>query len=130
MQKVQKYQWYVEDFMLWIEDCKVKMFDLRVILDLVQLEFSFLRLKVMLSEVEKRRFLLEILNSVVDILINFLETDEDDIRDEKVRINQNMDFIIEELQVKIGLFEEMIQRFKEFQESFKNIEKKVEGVKY
>lgn len=130
MQKVQKYQWYVEDFMLWIEDCKVKMFDLRVILDLVQLEFSFLRLKVMLSEVEKRRFLLEILNSVVDILINFLETDEDDIRDEKVGINQNMDFIIEELQVKIGLFEEMIQRFKEFQESFKNIEKKVEGVKY
>lgn len=84
----------------------------------------------MLSEVEKCCFLLEILNSVVDILINFLEVDEDGIWDEKVGINQNMDVIIEELQVKIGLFEEMIQRFKEFQESFKNIEKKVEGVKY
>lgn len=84
----------------------------------------------MLNEVEKRRFLLEILNSVVDILINFLEIDEDEIRDEKVGFNQNMDVIIEELQVKTSFLEEMIQRFKEFQESFKNIEKKVEGVKY
>ncbi|XP_026964809.1 microtubule-actin cross-linking factor 1 isoform X4 [Sagmatias obliquidens] len=130
LQKAQKYQWHVEDLVPWIEDCKVKMSDLRVTLDPVQLESNLLRSKAMLSEVEKRRSLLEILNSAADILINSSETDEDDIRDEKAGINQNMDSITEELQAKTGSLEEMTQRLKEFQESFKNIEKKVEGAKH
>ncbi|XP_042805008.1 microtubule-actin cross-linking factor 1 [Panthera leo] len=130
MQKAQKYQWHVEDLVPWIEDCKAKMSDLQVTLDPVQLESNLLRSKAMLSEVEKRRSLLEILNSAADILINSSETDEDDIRDEKAGINQNMDSITEELQAKTGSLEEMTQRLKEFQESFKNIEKKVEGAKH
>ncbi|XP_069934821.1 microtubule-actin cross-linking factor 1 isoform X35 [Oryctolagus cuniculus] len=130
MQKAQKYQWHVEDLVPWIEDCKAKMSELRITLDPVQLESSLLRSKAMLSEVEKRRSLLEILNSAADILINSSETDEDDIRDEKTGINQNMDAITEELQAKTGSLEEMTQRLKEFQESFKNIEKKVEGAKH
>ncbi|VTJ52345.1 Hypothetical predicted protein [Marmota monax] len=130
MQKAQKYQWHVEDLVPWIEDCKAKMSELQVTLDPVQLESSLLRAKAMLSEVEKRRSLLEILNSAADILINFSETDEDGIRDEKAEINQNMDAITEELQAKTGLLEEMTQRLKEFQESFKNIERKVEGAKH
>ncbi|OWK04762.1 MACF1, partial [Cervus elaphus hippelaphus] len=130
LQKAQKYQWHVEDLVPWIEDCKAKMSDLRVTLDPVQLESHLLRSKAMLSEVEKRRSLLEILNSAADILINSSETDEDDIRDEKAGINQNMDSITEELQAKTGSLEEMTQRLKEFQESFKNIEKKVEGAKH
>lgn len=71
----------------------------------MQLESHLLRSKAMLSEVEKRRSLLEILNSAADILINS-ETDEDDIRDEKAGINQNMDSITEELQAKTGSLEE------------------------
>ncbi|KAJ1063908.1 hypothetical protein K5549_009220 [Capra hircus] len=130
LQKAQKYQWHVEDLVPWIEDCKAKMSDLQVTLDPVQLESHLLRSKAMLSEVEKRRSLLEILNSAADILINSSETDEDDIRDEKAGINQNMDSITEELQAKTGSLEEMTQRLKEFQESFKNIEKKVEGAKH
>ncbi|XP_034505673.1 microtubule-actin cross-linking factor 1 isoform X15 [Ailuropoda melanoleuca] len=130
LQKAQKYQWHVQDLVPWIEDCKAKMSDLQVTLDPVQLESSLLRSKAMLSEVEKRRSLLEILNSAADILINSSETDEDDIRDEKAGINQNMDSITEELQAKTGSLEEMTQRLKEFQESFKNIEKRVEGAKH
>ncbi|XP_074190545.1 microtubule-actin cross-linking factor 1 isoform X19 [Rhinolophus sinicus] len=130
LQKAQKYQWHVGDLVPWIEDCKAKMSDLRVTLDPVQLESSLLRAKAMLTEVEKRRALLEILNNAADILINSSETDEDGIRDEKAGINQNVDSVTEELQAKTGSLEEMTQRLKEFQESFKNIEKKVEGAKH
>ncbi|XP_075410315.1 microtubule-actin cross-linking factor 1 isoform X1 [Tenrec ecaudatus] len=130
LQKAQKYHWHVENLMPWIEDCKAKMSDLRVTLDPVQLESSLLRSKAMLSEVEKHRPLLELLNSAADILINSSETGEDDIRDEKAGINQSMDTITEELQARTGSLEEMAQRLKEFQESFKNIEKKVEGAKH
>ncbi|XP_056651159.1 microtubule-actin cross-linking factor 1 isoform X5 [Monodelphis domestica] len=130
LQKAQKYQWHVEDLIPWIEDCKAKMSDLQVTLDPVQLEAHLLRSKAMLTDVEKRRSLLEMLNSTADILINSSQTDEDDIRDEKAGINQNMDAITEELQAKTESLEEMTQRLKEFQDSYKNIEKKLDGTKH
>ncbi|NXT43937.1 MACF1 factor, partial [Pelecanoides urinatrix] len=130
LQKAQKYQRHTEDLLPWVEDCKAKMSELEVTLDPVQLEAALLRSKAMLSDVEKRRSLLEMLNSAADILIDASQTDEDDIRDEKAGINQKMDAITEELQAKTGSIEEMSQRLKEFQESFKNIEKKLEGAKH
>ncbi|NXE28098.1 MACF1 factor, partial [Ardeotis kori] len=130
LQKAQKYQRHMEDLLPWVEDCKAKMSELEVTLDPVQLEATLLRSKAMLSDVEKRRSLLEMLNSAADILIDASQTDEDDIRDEKAGINQKMDAITEELQAKTGSIEEMSQRLKEFQESFKNIEKKLEGAKH
>ncbi|NWS76469.1 MACF1 factor, partial [Crotophaga sulcirostris] len=130
LQKAQKYQRHTEDLLPWVEDCKAKMSELEVTLDPVQLEATLLRSKAMLSDVEKRRSLLEMLNSAADILIDASQADEDDIRDEKAGINQKMDAITEELQAKTGSIEEMSQRLKEFQESFKNIEKKLEGAKH
>ncbi|NWX11607.1 MACF1 factor, partial [Aegotheles bennettii] len=130
LQKAQKYQRHTEDLLPWVEDCKAKVSELEVTLDPVQLEATLLRSKAMLSDVEKRRSLLEMLNSAADILIDASQTDEDDIRDEKAGINQKMDAITEELQAKTGSIEEMSQRLKEFQESFKNIEKKLEGAKH
>ncbi|NXA69735.1 MACF1 factor, partial [Mohoua ochrocephala] len=130
LQKAQKYQRHAEDLLPWVEDCKARMAELEVTLDPVQLEATLLRSKAMLSDVEKRRSLLEMLNSAADILIDASQADEDDIRDEKAGINQRMDAITEELQTKTGSIEEMSQRLKEFQESFKNIEKKLEGAKH
>ncbi|KYO25812.1 hypothetical protein Y1Q_0023620 [Alligator mississippiensis] len=130
LQKAQKYQRHTEDLLPWVEDCKAKMAELEVTLDPVQLEATLLRSKALLGDVEKRRSLLEMLNSAADILIDASQTDEDDIRDEKAGINQKMDIITEELQAKTGSIEEMSQRLKEFQESFKNIEKKLEGAKH
>ncbi|XP_062486951.1 microtubule-actin cross-linking factor 1 isoform X14 [Pezoporus occidentalis] len=130
LQKAQKYQRHAEDLLPWVEDCKAKVMELEVTLDPVQLEATLLRSKAMLSDVEKRRSLLEMLNSAADILIDASQADEDDIRDEKAGINHKMDAITEELQAKTGSIEEMSQRLKEFQESFKNIEKKLEGAKH
>ncbi|XP_050788123.1 microtubule-actin cross-linking factor 1 isoform X6 [Gopherus flavomarginatus] len=130
LQKAQKYQRHMEDLLPWVEDCRVKMSELDVTLDPVQLEAALLRSKAMLSDVEKRRSLLEMLNSAADILIDACQTDEDEVRDEKAGIDQKMDAITEELQAKTGCIEEMSQRLKEFQENFKNIEKKLEGAKH
>ncbi|XP_068015304.1 microtubule-actin cross-linking factor 1 isoform X14 [Melanerpes formicivorus] len=130
LQKAQKYQRHAEDLLPWVEDCKAKVSELEVTLDPVQLEATLLRSKAMLSDVEKRRSLLEMLNSAADILIDAAQTHEEDVRDEKAAINQKMDAITEELQAKTASIEEMSQRLKEFQESFKNIEKKLEGAKH
>uniref|UniRef100_A0A8C9FYF4 EF-hand domain-containing protein n=1 Tax=Pavo cristatus TaxID=9049 RepID=A0A8C9FYF4_PAVCR len=130
LQKAHKYQRHTEDLLPWVEDCKAKMSELEVTLDPVQLEATLLRSRALLSDVEKRRSVLEMLNSAADVLIDASQSDEDDIRDEKAAINQEMDAITEELQAKTGSIDEMSQRLKEFQESFKNIEKKLEGAKH
>ncbi|NXX38340.1 MACF1 factor, partial [Tricholaema leucomelas] len=130
LQKAQKYQRHAEDLLPWVEDCKAKVAELEVTLDPVQLEATLLRSKAMLSDVEKRRSLLEMLNGAADVLIDACQSEEEDIRDEKAAINQKMDAITEELQAKTGSIEEMSQRLREFQESFKNIEKKLEGAKH
>ncbi|XP_021231062.1 microtubule-actin cross-linking factor 1 isoform X4 [Numida meleagris] len=130
LQKAHKYQRHTEDLLPWVEDCKAKMSELEVTLDPVQLEAVLLRSRALLSDVEKRRSLLEVLNSAADVLIDASQADEDDIRDEKAAINQKMDAITEELQAKTGSIDEMSQRLKEFQESFKNIDKKLEGAKH
>ncbi|XP_072211796.1 microtubule-actin cross-linking factor 1 isoform X4 [Excalfactoria chinensis] len=130
LQKAHKYQRHMEDLLPWVEDCKAKMSELEVTLDPVQLEATLLRSRALLGDVEKRRSVLEMLNSAADVLIDASQSDEDDIRDEKAAINQEMDAITEELQAKTGSIDEMSQRLKEFQESFKNIEKKLEGAKH
>uniref|UniRef100_A0A8C5JDR1 Microtubule actin crosslinking factor 1 n=1 Tax=Junco hyemalis TaxID=40217 RepID=A0A8C5JDR1_JUNHY len=130
LQKAQKYQRHADDLLPWVEECRARMAELEVTLDPVQLEATLLRSKAMLSDVEKRRSLLEMLNSAADILTDASQADEDGIRDEKAAINHKMDAITEELQTKTGSIEEMSQRLKEFQESFKNIEKKLEGAKH
>uniref|UniRef100_A0A669PL31 Microtubule actin crosslinking factor 1 n=1 Tax=Phasianus colchicus TaxID=9054 RepID=A0A669PL31_PHACC len=130
LQKAHKYQRHAEDLLPWVEDCKAKMSELEVTLDPVQLEATLLRSRALLGDVEKRRSVLEMLNSAADILIDASQSDEDDIRDEKAAINQEMDAITEELQAKTGSIDEMSQRLKEFQESFKNVEKKLEGAKH
>ncbi|XP_065600701.1 microtubule-actin cross-linking factor 1 isoform X5 [Cyrtonyx montezumae] len=130
LQKAHKYQRHAEDLLPWVEDCKAKMSELEVTLDPVQLEAALLRSRALLSDVEKRRLLLEMLNSAADILIDASQADEDDVRDEKAAINQRMDAITEELQAKTGSIDEMSQRLREFQESFKNVEKKLEGAKH
>ncbi|NXD11445.1 MACF1 factor, partial [Nothocercus nigrocapillus] len=129
LQKAQKFQQLMEDLVPWVEDCKAEMSQLEVTLDPVQLEATLLKSKALASDLEKHRALLEMLNSTADNLIDVSEADEDDVRDEKAGINQKMDAITEELQAKTGSIEEMSQRLKEFHESHKNIEKKLEETK-
>nr|XP_014343669.1 PREDICTED: microtubule-actin cross-linking factor 1 [Latimeria chalumnae] len=129
MQKAQKYKQHVEELLPWIENCEAKVDELEVTIDSSQLEASLLEAKSLQHDAEKRRSLLEMLNSAADILIDASQLDEDDIRDEKAGINQRMDTITEQLQAKTDSIEEMSQRLREFQENLKNIEKKLEGAK-
>uniref|UniRef100_F6YYH0 Microtubule actin crosslinking factor 1 n=1 Tax=Ornithorhynchus anatinus TaxID=9258 RepID=F6YYH0_ORNAN len=130
LQKAQKYRWYVEDLVPWIEDCKGKMSGLQVTLDPAQLEATLLRAKGLLSDVEKRRSLLELLNGAADLLLDSAQADEDDVRDEKAALERTVDAVTEELRAKTGSLEEMAQRLREFQESVQTVEKKLDGARH
>nr|XP_033809536.1 microtubule-actin cross-linking factor 1 isoform X12 [Geotrypetes seraphini] len=130
LQKAQKYKQHVEDLLPWVENCKVRVAELKVSFDPVQLEAAFLKAKALQNDVEKRGFLVEKMNSAADTLAEVSETDDCEIREEKARLNQDVDAIVKELHIKVGSIEELSQKLKEFRESLQNIEKKLEGTQH
>ncbi|XP_075460611.1 microtubule-actin cross-linking factor 1 isoform X5 [Ascaphus truei] len=130
LQKAQKYGRHVEDLVPWMEDCGAQMTGMEVTLDPVQLEALLLRAKALQSDIDKKRSLLEMMNSAADLLIDAAEVDDSDILEEKAKINQTVDRITEQLHVKAGSIEEMSLRLKELKDSFKNINKKLDGAKH
>ncbi|KAE8624642.1 hypothetical protein XENTR_v10006010 [Xenopus tropicalis] len=130
LQKAQKYVRHVEDMVPWLEDCEIHMKEMEITLDPVQLEAQLLRAKALQTDIDKKRSLLEMMNSAADLLIEAAEIDDRDILEERAKINQRIDAITEELHNKSGSFEEMSLRLKELKDSFSNIDKKMEGAKH
>ncbi|KAM4795882.1 microtubule-actin cross-linking factor 1 [Rhinophrynus dorsalis] len=130
LQKAQKYGRHVEDLVPWLKDCEAHMKAMEVSLDPVQLEAQLLRAKALQKDIDKKRALLEMMNSAADHLIEAAEVDDRDILEERAQITQRMDSVTEQLNTKIGSIEEMSLRLKELKDSFKNIDKKLEGAKH
>ncbi|XP_073471424.1 microtubule-actin cross-linking factor 1 isoform X15 [Aquarana catesbeiana] len=130
LQKAQKFGRHVEDLVPWLEDCETQMKEMEVTIDPVQLEAQLLRAKVLESEIDKKRSLVEMMNSTADLLIESAEVDDQEILEERARLNQKMDSITEQLHIKAESIEEMSLRLKELNDSFKNIDKKLDGAKH
>lgn len=130
LQKAQKFGRHVEDLVPWLEDCETQMKGMEVTIDPVQLEAQLLRAKVLESEIDKKRSLVEMMNSTADLLIEATEVDDQEILEERARLNQKMDSITEQLHIKAESIEEMSLRLKELNDSFKNIDKKLDVAKH
>ncbi|XP_063311802.1 microtubule-actin cross-linking factor 1 isoform X18 [Pelobates fuscus] len=130
LQKAQKYGRNVEDLVPWLEDCEAQVIKMEVSLDPVQLEAQLLRAKALQSDTDKKRSLLDILNNSADLLTEAAEVDDSEILEQKAVINQRMDNITEQLHNKSESIEEMSVRLKELKDTFKNVEKKLEGAKH
>uniref|UniRef100_A0A8C5PE50 Microtubule actin crosslinking factor 1 n=1 Tax=Leptobrachium leishanense TaxID=445787 RepID=A0A8C5PE50_9ANUR len=130
LQKAQKYGRHVEDLVPWVEDCEAQVKEMKVTLDPVQLEAQLLRAKALQSDTDKKRSLLEIMNSSADLLIEAAEVDDSEILEQKALINQRVDSITEQLHNKTESIEEMSLRLKELKDTFKNVDKKLESAKH
>lgn len=130
LHKAQKYKRHVEDLVPCLEDCENQLKEMQVTLDPMHLDAQLLRAKVLQSEIDKKRSLLEMMNSTADLLTEAAEVDDQEILEEKAQLNQRMDSVTEQLHVKAGSIEEMSLRLKEFNDSFRNIDKKLEGAKH
>ncbi|XP_066430119.1 microtubule-actin cross-linking factor 1 isoform X14 [Eleutherodactylus coqui] len=130
LHKAQKYKRHVEDLVPCLEDFENQLKEMQVTLDPMQLDAQLLRAKVLQNEMDKKRSLLEMINSTADLLIEAAEVDDQEILEEKAQLNHRMDSVAEQLQVKAGSIEEMSLRLKELNDSFKNIDKKLEGAKH
>ncbi|XP_075709202.1 microtubule-actin cross-linking factor 1-like isoform X13 [Rhinoderma darwinii] len=130
LNKAQKYKRHVEDLVPCLEDCENQLKEMQVTLDPMRLDGQLLRAKVLQSEIDKKRPLLEMMNSTADLLTEAAEVDDQEILEEKAQLNQRMDSVTEQLHVKAGSIEEMSLRLKELNDSFKTIDKKLEGAKH
>ncbi|XP_040280539.1 microtubule-actin cross-linking factor 1 isoform X5 [Bufo bufo] len=130
LHKAQKYKRHVEDLVPCLDDCENQLKEMQVTLDPMQLDAQLLRAKVLQSEIDKKHSLLEMMNTTADLLTEAAEVDDQEILEEKAELNQRMDSVTEQLHDKAGSIEEMSLRLKELNDSFKNIDKKLEGAKH
>ncbi|XP_044142353.1 LOW QUALITY PROTEIN: microtubule-actin cross-linking factor 1-like [Bufo gargarizans] len=130
LHKAQKYKRHVEDLVPCLDDCENQLKEMQVTLDPMQLDAQLIRAKVLQSEIDKKHSLLEMMNTTADLLTEAAEVDDQEILEEKAELNQRMDSVTEQLHDKAGSIEEMSLRLKELNDSFKNIDKKLEGAKH
>ncbi|KAM8975105.1 microtubule-actin cross-linking factor 1 [Pelodytes ibericus] len=130
LQKAQKFGRHVEDLVPWLEDCEAQMKGMEVTLDTVQLEAQLLRANALQNDTDKKRSLLEIMNSSADLLVEVAEVDDGEILEQKAQINHRVDSITEQLHIKAESIEEMSIRLRELKDTFKNVDKKLEGAKH
>ncbi|XP_063810180.1 microtubule-actin cross-linking factor 1 isoform X5 [Pseudophryne corroboree] len=130
LNKAQKFTRHVEGLLPCLEDCETQLKEMEVTLDSEQLEAQLLRGKVLQSEIDKKRSLLEMMNSTADLLVAAAEVDDQEILEKKAQLNQRMDSITEQLHAKTESIEEMSLRLKDLNDSFRNIDKKLEGAKH
>ncbi|XP_069751837.1 microtubule-actin cross-linking factor 1 isoform X14 [Narcine bancroftii] len=129
IQKAQKYKCYKEDLLQWLKECEIKVEDLEITINPAQLISSLTNAKDLQHDVEKHRSLREMMNTVADIFVDSCQVDKEDIMCEKGCVNERIDLVTQNLQAKSKSIEEMAQRLKEFQDSLKSIQVKLDGAK-
>ncbi|XP_078504101.1 dystonin isoform X2 [Lissotriton helveticus] len=115
-QKALVYREHLESLKPCLEECGNKLSEIKVYIDLKELENSIGQVKSLEKNVDKQRRVVENLNSAAETLVNACETDTDEIREETAGLNQQMESIAEQVHSKRDSLENMAQRLKEFHE--------------
>ncbi|XP_061410237.1 microtubule-actin cross-linking factor 1-like isoform X2 [Lethenteron reissneri] len=127
LKKAQHYKQLADELRPWVEDSEGKLTAIdKVSIDQTEVDRQLAGGKAMRQDVERRHSMLEALNTAADNLIDSCQVDEEMIRDEKAELNQRMDNLTENVLLRVEGLEEMAQRLKEFHDSQKDIQKKLD----
>ncbi|XP_078712015.1 microtubule-actin cross-linking factor 1-like isoform X5 [Lampetra fluviatilis] len=127
LKKAQHYKQLADELRPWVEDSEGKLTAIdKVSIDQTEVDRQLAGGKAMRQDVQRRHSMLEALNTAADNFIDSCQVDEEMIRDEKAELNQRMDNLTENVLLRVEGLEEMAQRLKEFHDSQKDIQKKLD----
>ncbi|NXU54828.1 DYST protein, partial [Turnix velox] len=129
LEKALKYKQHVENLQPWIEKCQSNLSELKVGINLVEIENSIVQVKALQKDLDKHHGMVELLNNTAESLLSVSQTDKVIVQEETKVLNQKVNVITEQLHKKRQYLENMAQRLKEFQESSREIEKRVKSTK-
>ncbi|XP_045082277.1 microtubule-actin cross-linking factor 1-like isoform X11 [Coregonus clupeaformis] len=128
--KAESYQQHRAELTPWVAECEEREADIQPSLDPVALDEALQKARQLGLDLERRRPLLEALNTAADQLLEHCRVGEEDVRDEKAQLNRRVDGLAENLQNRVSQLEELAGRLKEFEDGRQAVERRLEAARH
>lgn len=130
LSRAELYQQHRNELVPWIAECEEKEAEINPSLDAAVLDDSLQKARQLSLDLDRRRPLLESLNTAADLLLEQSCTGEEEVRDEKAQLNRRVDGLSERLQGRTAQLEELGSRLKEFEDGRQAVERRLEAARH
>ncbi|KAM4630179.1 microtubule-actin cross-linking factor 1 isoform 2-T2 [Polymixia lowei] len=130
LSKAQTYQQHKAELIPWLAECEEKDGEIQPSLDPAALDEALQKARALSMDLERRRPLMEALNTAADQLLEECRVGEEEVRDEKAQLNRRVDELGERTQNRSSQLEELASRLKEFEEGRQAVERRLEAAKH
>lgn len=125
-----QYKQHRDELTPWLKDCEQKEAEIQPSLEPAALEEALQKARQLGLDLDRRRPLLETLNSAADQLLEQSRTGEEEVRDEKAQLNRRLDDLSERLHGRMAQLEELNSRLKEFEDGRLAVERRLEAARH
>ncbi|KAJ3609554.1 hypothetical protein NHX12_024074 [Muraenolepis orangiensis] len=128
--KAETYQKHRAELVPWLEECEGKDAEIRPSLDSAAVDEALQKARALSMDLERRRPLVDTLNTAADQLLEQCRVGEEEVRDEKAQLNRRVDGLGEKVHDRCSQLEELAGRLKEFQEGRQSVERRLDAAKH
>ncbi|XP_058233494.1 microtubule-actin cross-linking factor 1 isoform X16 [Hemibagrus wyckioides] len=125
-----QYKQHRDELTPWLKDCEQKEAEIQPSVEPAALEEALQKARQLGLDLDRRRPLLEALNSAADQLLEQSRTGEEEVRDEKAQLNRRLDGLSERLHGRMAQLEELNSRLKEFEDGRLAVERRLEAARH
>lgn len=125
-----QYRQHRDELDPWLKECEQKEAEILPSLEPAALEESLHKARQLGLDLDRRRPLMEALNSAADLLLEQSRTGEEEVRDEKAQLNRRLDGLSERLHGRMAQLEELNSRLKEFEDGRLTVDRRLEAARH
>uniref|UniRef100_A0A673K2E1 Microtubule-actin cross-linking factor 1-like n=1 Tax=Sinocyclocheilus rhinocerous TaxID=307959 RepID=A0A673K2E1_9TELE len=130
LSRAELYQQHHNELVPWVAECEVREAEIHPSLDPATLDEALQKARQLSLDLDRRRPLLDSLNTAADQLLEQSCAGEEEVRDEKAQLNRRIDGLSERLQGRTAQLEELGSRLKEFEDGRLAVERRLEAAKH
>lgn len=126
----EQYQRHRDQLEPWLTESEQKESQVQPTLEPTALEEGLRKAKELCADLDRRRPVLEALNTAADQLLEQSRIGEEEVRDEKAQLNRRLDSLSERIHGRTDQLEELNSRLKEFKDGRQTVERRLEAAKH
>ncbi|XP_051519307.1 microtubule-actin cross-linking factor 1-like isoform X11 [Myxocyprinus asiaticus] len=130
LSRAELYQQRCDELVPWVTECEEKESEIHPSLDPAALDEALQKARQLMLDLDRRRPLLDSLNTAADQLLEQGCTGDEEIRDEKAQLNRRVDGLSERLQGHTAQLDELGSRLKEFEDGRQAVESRLEAARH
>ncbi|KAK0139529.1 Microtubule-actin cross-linking factor 1, isoforms 1/2/3/5 [Merluccius polli] len=128
--KAETYQQHRAELMPWLEECEGRDAEIRPSLAPEAVDEALQKARALSMELERRRPLVDNLNTAADQLLEQCRVGEEEVRDEKAQLNRRVDSLGERVHDHSSQLEDLAGRLKEFEDGRQSVERRLDAAKH